>query len=99
MKCKHSVLSEPAKSFLSTGLIIALMMIASFDPPHLTAGDQQHPEITDPQGDQAAPGNGTQDIVAAWIQQQDNTHLLFSIKVASLAGVNANSGSGLPLDG
>jgi subtilisin family serine protease len=62
-------------------------------------GTQQDPEITDPPNDQSTPGNATQDILSAWIDQPDNGHLRFSIRVSDLSAVNPSTGDGLPVNG
>jgi subtilisin family serine protease len=62
-------------------------------------GTQQDPEITDPANDQSIAGNGTQDILAGWIDQPDNNQLHFSIKVRDLSAVNPSTGDGLPVNG
>jgi len=64
-------------------------------------GDESDPEIDESAtpGDQGPPGNGTQDVLKAWVMQPDATHLHFTIQVQSLAGVNAQTGDGLPLNG
>src|SRR6267143_5861810 len=62
-------------------------------------GTQQDPEINDPANDQSIAGNATQDILAAWIDQPDNNHLHFSIKVRDLSAVDPATGAGLPTNG
>src|SRR5262245_2773051 len=67
----------------------------------LALGDESDPEIDESgsAGDQAPPGNATQDILAAWISQPDTQHLLFSMRVRSLAGANPQTGDGFPVNG
>ena len=67
----------------------------------LAQGNESDPEIDESAsaGDQSPPGNATQDILAAWLSQPDTEHLLFSIRVQSLAGANPQTGDGFPING
>ncbi|TAK53821.1 MAG: hypothetical protein EPO24_13870, partial [Bacteroidetes bacterium] len=62
-------------------------------------GSEDDPEMTDVTGDQVSPGDATQDIVGAWIEQLDNSRLQFTIKVSDLSAVNPTTGDGLPVNG
>src|SRR6266478_889582 len=96
----RTILRPFRAGLLQSGLCIGLLIGALCAISHPSfAGDKQNPEISDRSGDQASPGDATQDVVAAWVQQQDNSHLLFAIQVSGLSGVNANSGQGLMSQG
>jgi subtilisin family serine protease len=89
-------IAAPSQAVVDAIRVDARVRYVEPDRTVVALGTAQDPEITDANGDAV---DVTQDVIRAWIEQPDDDHLLFSIQVQDLSGVDPATGDGLPVNG